>query len=198
MVQTLASPNLPDELRNVFLRVIENGLDQGLESRVAGLEVVNVLLIDPLPSMVRIRVINALSAINGAGFGQSALCKVPKAVDSITYEHAAQAGVLPSHCGTSRLSLADQGEARGADMDGPGLPLTSSCDRRCRRCSRISAWSCRHPSRSCDGVTWTIDGEEAVAAGGVAGAGAAEGGSEKAGEACGRDALGNGMRTVLT
>ena len=40
-------------------------MDEGLQGRVARLEVVNVLLVDAFPSVVRIGIVDAFGAVDG-------------------------------------------------------------------------------------------------------------------------------------
>lgn len=68
-VQALARPYLLHEPGDIFLGVVEDGLDEGLQGRVARLEVVNVLLVDALAAVVRVRVVDALGVVDGGAGG---------------------------------------------------------------------------------------------------------------------------------
>jgi hypothetical protein len=54
-----------DQVGHVVLRVVEDGLDQRLQGRVARLEVVDVLLVDALAAVVRVEVVDALGVVDG-------------------------------------------------------------------------------------------------------------------------------------
>ena len=52
IVQALTGSNLLDQIGDLILGEVEDGLNEGLEGGVAGLEIVNVLLVDALTAMV--------------------------------------------------------------------------------------------------------------------------------------------------
>jgi hypothetical protein len=54
-----------DEVGDFILRVVEDGLDQRLQGRVARLEVVDVLLVDALAAVVRVQVVDAFGVVDG-------------------------------------------------------------------------------------------------------------------------------------
>jgi hypothetical protein len=64
-VEALAGADLVDQVGHVVLRVVEDGLDQRLQGRVARLEVVDVLLVDALAAVVRVEVVDALGVVDG-------------------------------------------------------------------------------------------------------------------------------------
>ena len=64
VLQALARADLPHQVRHLAVRVVQNGLHERLERRVARLEAVNVLLVDALPAVVRVGVVDTLRAIN--------------------------------------------------------------------------------------------------------------------------------------
>jgi len=64
-VEALARADLVDQVGDLVLRVVEDGLDQRLQGRVARLEVVDVLLVDALAAVVRVEVVDALGVVDG-------------------------------------------------------------------------------------------------------------------------------------
>lgn len=51
-IEAFAGPDLLHEGRDVFFGVVEDGLDEGLQGRVARLEALNVLFVDALAAVV--------------------------------------------------------------------------------------------------------------------------------------------------
>jgi len=53
------------EVGDILVGVVENGLDQRLQRRIARLEVVNVLFVDALAAVVRVGVVDARRVVDG-------------------------------------------------------------------------------------------------------------------------------------
>ena len=68
-VQALAGAYLLDEGGDVFFGVVQDGLDERLEGRVARLEAVNLLLVHALAPVVRVGVVDALGVVDGGAGG---------------------------------------------------------------------------------------------------------------------------------
>lgn len=64
-IEALAGADLLHERGDLVLRVVEDGLDQGLQGRVAGLEALDVLFVDALAAVVRVWVVDALGVVDG-------------------------------------------------------------------------------------------------------------------------------------
>ena len=58
---------------DLVFRVIENGLDEGLEGGIARLEVVNVFFVDAFAPMIGVGIVDAFGTVDG-GTGSTAWC----------------------------------------------------------------------------------------------------------------------------
>lgn len=67
-VEALASADLLDQMGDLVFWIVEDGLDQGLQGRVARLEVVNVLFVDAFAPMIGVEVIDTFGVVySGTG-----------------------------------------------------------------------------------------------------------------------------------
>ena len=66
VLETFAGPDTLDQVIDISFGIIEDALDQGLQRGISGLKTINILFIYTFPPMVRVRVVDALSAINGS------------------------------------------------------------------------------------------------------------------------------------
>lgn len=64
-IEALTGADLADEVGDVVLGVVEDGLDEGLQGGVAGLQALDVLLVDALAAVVRVGVVDALGVVDG-------------------------------------------------------------------------------------------------------------------------------------
>jgi hypothetical protein len=99
-VEALACAYLVDEAGDVFLGVVENGLDERLEGRVARLEVVNVLFVDALAAVVRVGVVDAFGVVDGGAGGAGRCGAVTLLCKSMSVSVSVGVGRWPRRSGS--------------------------------------------------------------------------------------------------
>lgn len=62
-IEALASPYLTDEIKRVWLFVVQDGLDDGLEGRVSCLQVINIVLVYTFSAVVGVGVVDAFCPV---------------------------------------------------------------------------------------------------------------------------------------
>lgn len=55
---------MPDQVGHFMLRIVEDGLNEGLESGIVRLEVVDILLVDTFAAMVGVGIVDAFSPVD--------------------------------------------------------------------------------------------------------------------------------------
>jgi hypothetical protein len=112
-IEALACADLADKLGDVVFGVIENGLDQRLQGRVARLD---FLLVDALAAVVRVGVVDALGVVDG-GAGRACWRRAVAllGIRSVQYEWTRDYGV----CADLALPLATRHTGAG---DASALP----------------------------------------------------------------------------
>lgn len=104
-----------DQGRDFIFRPVEDGLNQRLEGRVLGLELVDVLFVDAFAAVVGAGIVDALGIVNGGASGAGGSIAI-----ALVNQRRGSAAVL-------------------ADWACECLPLICGDGKQCRQCSRSVA-----------------------------------------------------------